>query len=252
MAASWMPSIRLGRCGAETMQVLHGAQPRAKNTATAEEVAAVLRGSMPQGLEQAKYLQVDLDQVVEDYQEVMVLLLRITQRPVATVIQAAASLAFQAAPQEAAAFAQRLCAAFAHCQSKRKSCTSGKKLPPAVFRVVQCMGFGSCSPFQKGDRALGSASSGASSSQVGVGCPLVQPVQRGSSTVCVVDLTKRPIASQSRSRTPHSREEILHMYGQAEPSRQKTAVLPVLDNELVVLSSQGGLSSKGFLWERLL
>ena len=62
---------------------------RPRNTATAEEADAVLKGSRS-CLAPVKYLQVDLGLV--------------------------ASLAFEVSPEEATAFGQRLTAAFAYCQ----------------------------------------------------------------------------------------------------------------------------------------
>ena len=83
---------------------------RPRNTATAQQVAAVLKGCLS-CLAPEKYLQVDLDLV--------------------------ASLAFEVSLEEATAFGRRLTGAFAYCQQKKKSYTSGKELSPAVYRAVR-------------------------------------------------------------------------------------------------------------------
>ena len=174
---------------------------RPRNTATSEQVAAVLKGSL-KGLFPEKYLQLDLDLVVEEYVETMLLVLKVTRRPIASVLIAAASLAFEVSPQEATAFGQRLTAAFANCHQKKKSCTSGKKLSPAVYRVVCALGGRSSSP----QHSLASSSRQ----------DLTSPSDHSHSSA----------TPRSRARTPTTRAEILKMY-QAE-SHTASRELPAL------------------------
>ena len=86
---------------------------RPRNTATAEQVAGVLKGCLS-CLAPEKYLQVDLGLVVEEYVETMRMALKVTQKLIASVVTSAASLAFDVSPEEATAFGQRLLAAFAY------------------------------------------------------------------------------------------------------------------------------------------
>lgn len=186
---------------------------RARNTASPEEIAAVLKGSLS-SLDQKQYLQVDLDNVVEAYQDVIVLLLKLTQRMTVSVLASAASLSFEVTAQEANAWARSICSAVSHCQSKRRSCSSGKKLPPAVFRVVQ---------------ALQEVTSPRPP-------PLTSRASRcSSSSNQSIDLTKKE--KQGRSRSPVRRDEILALYGAGGKVGAKP-VLPLGEDEVFILSSQ--------------
>lgn len=185
---------------------------RARNTTTPEEVAAVLKGSLS-SLDQKVYLQVDLDNVVEAYQDVLVLLLKLTPRLNVSVLSHAASSAFEVTAQEANAWARSMVSAVSHCQSKRRSCSSGKKLPPAVFRIVQ---------------ALQEVTSPR-------GAPVTCSSKSSLSSNQSIDLTK-PV-KQGRSRSPCKRDAILALYGAGGKVENKP-VLPVGEDEVCILSSQ--------------
>ena len=180
---------------------------RPRNTATAEQLAAVLKGCLS-CLAPEKYLQVDLDLVVEEYVDTMLLVLKVTRKPIASVVASAASLAFGLSPQEATAFGQRLTAAFAYCQQKKKSCTSGKKLSPAVYRAV---------------RALETA----------------RPSRTPPKTLANIHCEDLPNPSGSHtSSTLTTRAELLQMY-KVEPHRSSPQLPTWADtDEVLILSSQ--------------
>ena len=184
---------------------------RAKCTVTPQELATVLKGSMA-GLDSSKYLKVDLDAVVEEFESLMLLVLKVTHRPTASILAKAASLAFEIEPQEAQAFGQRLGAAFGYCKQKGKSFSSGKKLTEPVRRVVN---------------ALAGTKVGGSEAKVpeGVGpsLPLARSSCSSSSSMpsIVVD-DAAPGTSTTKWVTKASKEEILQLYGMQSRTMCKT------------------------------
>ena len=144
----------------------------------------------------------------------MLLVLKVTRRPSASVLIAAASLAFEVSPQEATAFGQRLTAAFAYCHQKKKSCTSGKKLSPAVYRVVCALGGRSSSP----RHSLASRSHQ----------DLASPCDHSHSSA----------TPRSRARTPTTRAEILKMYQAESHTASRELPASVDREEIFHISSQ--------------
>jgi len=117
---------------------------RAKNTATVQDVARLLRAEGTT-LETSKFLHADIEVVVSNYERFMVQYLKFTPRPVESVLKAAAADVYETAdPGEVLLFAQRLQAAFAYCKQKAGQMSSGKKLHASVFKV--CQGFEAWKP----------------------------------------------------------------------------------------------------------
>ena len=111
---------------------------RAKNEASAKEVAKTLRGCMPSGLSRSKLTEVDIEQFIDHHKEVLVDLLKVTMRPTKKVLQKAAAMAWDVcSAAEAEMFASRLVAAFSYCRAKDAQSTSCKKLSPSVAAVVK-------------------------------------------------------------------------------------------------------------------
>jgi hypothetical protein len=113
---------------------------RAKNTATAADVARVLRGGVA-SLEDEKYLTTDLDKIVEIYEPVIMDLLRLTPRPTAGVLKLGSASAFSEKNTDAEcyAFGEKLYNAIVMCREKSKSMSTGKKLSDPVRKVCQFM-----------------------------------------------------------------------------------------------------------------
>ena len=110
---------------------------RAKNTVGAKEIMAVLRETHKL-LSPKSYMSTDMDIVVSEHAEFLVKLLELTPRPTAKLLESAAKLAFDRITDiECASFGRQLYAAVMYCRDKAKSTTSGKKLQPATFKVVQ-------------------------------------------------------------------------------------------------------------------
>ena len=102
---------------------------RAKNTATAADMARVLRGGVA-SLDDEKYLTIDLDKIVKIYEPVIMDLLRLTPRPTAGVLKLGSALAFSEKNTDAEchAFGEKLYNAIVMCRDKSKSMSTGKKL----------------------------------------------------------------------------------------------------------------------------
>ena len=104
---------------------------RAKNIASAKDVA-------------------DLSKIVEKYEDFLLDVCMLTPRPTTPLLRGGCSLVFKGVSKaDCKAFCQQLCNAFKDTRSQ-KSATSGKKLPPAVFRLLSVLrasnGETSCSP----------------------------------------------------------------------------------------------------------
>ena len=110
---------------------------RARNSASADDVAKVLRGSMAH-LDDSTLVG-DSEQLVEKHVEVMANLLKITQRPTQRVLAQGARLAFKVEEGLAKRFGERLAWAFSYIRGKKKSATSGRKLRPCVRRLLDLL-----------------------------------------------------------------------------------------------------------------
>ena len=113
---------------------------RAKNIASGKDVAKVLRGvGLEQLPDEKDYMIADLSKIVEKYEDFLWDVCRLTPRPTAPLLQKGYSLVLKGVSKaDCKAFCQQLCNAIKDTRSK-KSATSGKKLPPAVFRLLSVL-----------------------------------------------------------------------------------------------------------------
>ena len=113
---------------------------RAKNIASGKDVPKVLRGVGLEHLpDEKEYMVADLSKIVEKYEDFLLDVCRITPRPTTPLLQEGCSLVFKGVTKaDCKAFCQQLCNAIKDTRSK-KSATSGKKLPPAVFRLLSVL-----------------------------------------------------------------------------------------------------------------
>ena len=104
---------------------------RAKNIASAKDVAKVLRGVGLERLPDEKdYMVADLSKIVDKYEDFLLDVCRLTPRPTTPLLQEGCSLVFKGVSQaDCKAFCQ-LCNAIKDTRSK---------LPPAVFRLLSAM-----------------------------------------------------------------------------------------------------------------
>ena len=114
------------------------ASPRAKNTASPKEVAKLFRGAnVTQLPPEENYMVADLSKVAEKYEDLLSDIIRCTPRP--TVTLAGCLLVFRGVTKaDCKAFCQQLICAIKMCREK-KSATTGKKLAPSVYRILQVL-----------------------------------------------------------------------------------------------------------------
>ena len=105
-------------------------------------VAKVLRAHCPPGgPATTTYLQADPEQIIEKLEPVIQdLVLLKEMRKTSKFLCQCAQMAFpRMLPAECKVFSERLLAACEHVVVKRKSATTGKKTPPAVYRIILAM-----------------------------------------------------------------------------------------------------------------
>jgi hypothetical protein len=112
---------------------------RCRNSATPEDVAKVLRGVLPKGPDMKKVCDPDIDSIIDSFAEILCDTLRITPRPTQKVFKDAAVRAWDFDIGEADMFGNRMAHAVIHCRIKKNQSTTGKKLPPGVFKVVEIL-----------------------------------------------------------------------------------------------------------------
>ena len=118
-------------------------EARARNAASAKDIKQVLKGN---GFSDApkpdKYMTLTLDEIVAEYKVLILDLLKETSRPTVKVLLAGCLSLFPEASRDLCKpWCEKLVNAISHCRSKR-SCKSGKKLPPAVYEVVMFLKWG--------------------------------------------------------------------------------------------------------------
>ena len=137
---------------------------RARNTASAAELCRLMRLHVGH-LDEEKYRASNYEDVVTEYEELMLDILALTERPNRSALEAAAKLAFTGVQaSEKAMFAQQLHKAFKECRTKAKSVTSGAKTAASVLRVVKRLrdlGRSSATPLPVASGTAASSSAGA-------------------------------------------------------------------------------------------
>ena len=92
------------------------ASARAKNLATAQDVAKVMRAELVKGLVHEKFMVIDEEKVCDHYAPFICSLLDLTPRPTAKLLEQGAALAFQATQAVAKAFGKRIASCVAYCR----------------------------------------------------------------------------------------------------------------------------------------
>ena len=111
------------------------AKVRAKNTATAKDMmGCFVLWSREIDVESFRLSE---QQVIVQNERLFSELLEKTVRPGQKEVQQGLSMAYQIGVDEAKAISKSICNAFKFARSKIQSCSSGKKLEPAVWKFVQ-------------------------------------------------------------------------------------------------------------------
>jgi hypothetical protein len=203
---------------------------RVKNSASAGDVAKVLRGSMAT-LRDEKFASADMNFIIEQNCETLVDLLKLTSRPTAKLVADGARLAFNCELSSGKLFGERMAAAVSHCRTKKNQMTTGKKLPASLLKVISALGSisqspsPSKSPAAKYDRLWGS------------GKKLLRRVSSASSDCEVAG----PTTKVAKLEMP-SQAAVLSLYGaHIEPS----GVVAIDDSEGEATSAAGASGAAG-------
>ena len=113
---------------------------RARNDAEPSAVAKVLRAELANGIDPTQFMMTNLEKVIELNCQILVGLLSVSSRPIASVIEEAAGLAFPRTPKDdKVAFAQRMCACLSLCRRKLKNSRTGTRLTKPMAAVVRSL-----------------------------------------------------------------------------------------------------------------
>ena len=112
---------------------------RVKNTASVKDLKKCFRLHMKEDHLDVRSFREDEDVVIKKYEQLLLDILDQTLRPTEGVLRSATLDASRAkiSNKDATACARALHGCFKHCRSKLQSTTSGKRLDPATFRIVQ-------------------------------------------------------------------------------------------------------------------
>ena len=115
-----------------------GVGQRAKNTASAKEVAKLMRGANLVELPaEGDYMEGELDKVIENFEDILRDLLKATPPPTEKLLTDAMNLVFEHAGRaEMKSFALQLVRCVSHIRAK-KSTSTGKKTADATYRLLQ-------------------------------------------------------------------------------------------------------------------
>lgn len=127
---------------------------RVANTATPETIVRLLRGAMPGGVDPKVLSITDMDKLVESLEDVLVDILKATQRPTKQLLQKAAGLAWRLDTHQSEFFATRILAAFKYCRAKRNGATTFKKVNQVVALIAKMMTVPIRLPALKANRSL--------------------------------------------------------------------------------------------------
>jgi hypothetical protein len=208
---------------------------RVKNSASAGDVAKVLRGSMAT-LRDEKFASADMNFIIEQNCETLVDLLKLTSRPTAKLVADGARLAFNCDLSSGRLFGERMAAAVSHCRTKKNQMTTGKKLPASLLKVISALGGISQSPSPsnsppvKYDRLWGS------------GKKLLRRVS-SASTDCEV---AEPTTKVAKLAMP-SQAAVLSLYGAhiSSTSLEPSGVVAISDSEGEATSAAGASGAAG-------
>jgi hypothetical protein len=208
---------------------------RVKNSASAGDVAKVLRGSMAT-LRDEKFASADMNFIIEQNCETLVDLLKLTSRPTAKLVADGARLAFNCELSSGKLFGERMAAAVSHCRTKKNQMTTGRKLPASLLKVISALGSisqspsPSNSPAAKYDRLWGS------------GKKLLRRVSSASSDCEVAE----PTTKVAKLAMP-SQAAVLSLYGAhiSSTSLEPSGVVAISDSEGEATSAAGASGAAG-------
>ena len=110
---------------------------RVKNTASVKDLKKCFRLHIKEDHLDVRSFREDEDVVIKKYEQLLLDILDQTLRPTEGVLSSAILDAYEISNKDATACARALHGCFKHCRSKLQSTTSGKRLDPATFRIVQ-------------------------------------------------------------------------------------------------------------------
>ena len=109
---------------------------RGKNDAEVNEVVKVMRAELHLGARESDYMQADIEKVIEVYTTFIIGLLKISAYPSCKAVTSAAMKAWGLDQEASVAFANRIIRAIWYCRNKKKSVSSGTKLPLPIKMVI--------------------------------------------------------------------------------------------------------------------
>ena len=123
------------------MAAMENKTERAKNTASAKDIAKVLRGASLSVLpDPSSYMFADIEKVISTYEDFLADLCAVTARPTVPLLQSGFALVFKGVSKsDCRAFAEQVVKAVAECRARGRNSTSGKKLPSSIFRISQVL-----------------------------------------------------------------------------------------------------------------
>ena len=123
------------------MAAMENKTERAKNTASAKDIAKVLRGASLSVLpDPSSYMLADIEKVISAYEDFLADLCAVTARPTVPLLQSGFALVFKGVSKsDCRAFAEQVVKAVAECRARGRNSTSGKKLPSSIFRISQVL-----------------------------------------------------------------------------------------------------------------
>ena len=211
------------------------------------ELVKILRANVP-SLDEGKYNSSDLDIVVEHHVDLVLDILSRTPRVSAKMLQLAAKRTFKASPGEVQLFGNQISSATSYCRKKQDQSTSGKKLAPAVWRVVRFMRDQGLDSQGSGDKAPSTPKEKESSGRDDFASRHARLLKRRRSdsqspgSRAAKSVTPSSLKSETASVMPHGRAAIFAAMGLttedflAAPARHRE--LPVLHVDLVSDSSE--------------
>ena len=111
--------------------------PRAKNTATAKDICTCfVLHYKNRPLDTAAFRSPDA-KVMQDNESLFQEIVEKTLRPTTNVVRDGIMLAFEISRDDAQEIAKKICSCFVLARSKMQSSSTGKKLEPALWRLVQ-------------------------------------------------------------------------------------------------------------------
>ena len=113
--------------------------PRVKNTASAKDLRKVFLLHIKEVELDIKSFREEEDHVIKKYEALMLDIIEETLRPTEKVLQTAIVETYSVSHKDGKAIARGLHTAFKYARSKLQSASSGTKLAPSTWRVVQRM-----------------------------------------------------------------------------------------------------------------